>query len=105
MSEGRVVAWLGLEVRDDAEYARYRAAMRPILARYGGRFEHDFLIARVLESSASDRINRLFALSFPSAERRAAFYADPEYVRVRAQHYEPSVASAHRLALFVAGEG
>ena len=91
-------------MRDEAEYARYRAAMTPILARYGGRFEHDFVVAQVLQSSASPRVNRVFAHSFPDAERRAAFYADPEYVRVRATHFEPAVASAHRLALFVAGE-
>lgn len=97
-----MVTWLGLEVRDEAEYARYRAAMTPIRERYGGRFEHDFAIARVLQSSASERINRVFAHSFPDAEKRAAFYADPAYQRVRAAHFEPAVASTHRLALFVA---
>jgi uncharacterized protein (DUF1330 family) len=104
VEKGRVVTWLGLEVRDDTGYAQYRAAMTPILASYGGRFEHDFAVARVLKSSASERINRVFAISFPDAEKRTAFYADPAYQRVRAEHYEPAVASAHRLALFSASE-
>lgn len=97
-SQPRVVTWRGLEVRDEAEYARYRAAMAPILASYGGRFDHDFAIARVHASRASDGINRVFAISFPDAEQRARFYADPAYVRVRAAHYEQAVAAAHLLA-------
>lgn len=78
--------------------------MPPILASYGGRFGHDFAVTHVLQSIASDRIHRVFAISFPSAEMRAAFYADPAYQRVRAEHYEPAVVSAHRFAMFVASE-
>ena len=35
---GRHVVLMGLEVTDDASYARYRAGMTPILESYGGSF-------------------------------------------------------------------
>jgi hypothetical protein len=43
---------MGLEARDPEPYARYRSAMHPLLEAQGGRFEHDFEVARVLASSA-----------------------------------------------------
>ena len=42
----RQVTLFGLEVTDDAGYARYREAMAPILARHGGAFGCDFVVAR-----------------------------------------------------------
>jgi uncharacterized protein (DUF1330 family) len=68
---------MGLEVRDPELYARYRSAMRPLLEARGGRFEHDFEVARVLVSSASTRMNRVFVLSFPDAAAREGFFGDP----------------------------
>src|SRR5512145_2626072 len=94
----RHVTWTGLEVRDAERYARYRAEMTPLLARYGGRFDHDFEVARVLVSSASPRTNRVFALSFPDAAARERFFADPHYRRIRAEHFEPAVASREDLS-------
>src|SRR5512145_2240921 len=98
--QARHVTWTGLEVRDAERYARYRAEMAPLLGRYGGRFEHDFEVARVLRSSASPRINRVFALSFPDAGARERFFADPRYRRIRSEHFEPAVASREELAVF-----
>ena len=94
----RHVTWMGLEVRDSARYARYRERMGPILTSLGGRFDHDFEVARVLTSSASPRINRVFALSFPDADARARFLADERYRQIRAELFEPSVASHEILA-------
>ena len=93
----RHVTWVGLEVTDDALYTRYREGMTPILSSYGGRFDYDFVVSRVLASSGSARINRVFALSFPDGATRARFFADPRYRRVRAECFEPAVASRETL--------
>ena len=93
----RHVLWMGLEVTDPVRYARYRAGMAPILAAHGGRFEHDFEVSKVLSSNASGRINRVFAISFPDAAVRKRFFADEHYRRVRAELFEPAVASAEAL--------
>ena len=65
----RHVVLIGLEVRDDAGYGRYRAGMTPILETYGGSFGCDFVIARVLKGP-SDRLNRVFTIVFQTARRR-----------------------------------
>jgi uncharacterized protein (DUF1330 family) len=96
----RHVTWTGLEVRDAERYARYRAEMAPLLEHHGGRFEHDFEVARVLAPSAGKRINRVFALSFPDAGARERFFGDARYRRIRAAHFEPAVASREELAVF-----
>lgn len=93
----RHVVWVGLEVTDDALYARYRAEMTPLLEAHGGRFDHDFAVARVLRSSGSDRINRVFALSFPDRGAHTRFFADERYRRVREAYFEPAVASRAEL--------
>src|SRR5438132_12314212 len=65
----------GLEVTDDAGYTQYRSAMAPILARHGGAFGCDFVVARVLKGP-NTRINRVFTLTFPSSANRDRFFAD-----------------------------
>jgi uncharacterized protein (DUF1330 family) len=94
----RHLVWVGLEVTDEALYARYRAGMMPILVEHGGRFDHDFVVSRVLVSTGSDRINRVFALSFPDRAARARFFGDERYRRVRAACFDPAVASRAELA-------
>lgn len=93
----RHVVVMGLEVTDDAAYARYREGMTPTLAAYGGAFDFDFIVARVLRSPGSARINRLFAISFPDRATCERFFVDPSYLDVRREHFEPAVASATRL--------
>jgi uncharacterized protein (DUF1330 family) len=95
---GRHVMLVGLEVVDAAGYARYRAAMMPILVRFGGAFECDFEIAKVLRGD--DRINRVFTIAFPDRPARERFFADTDYRAVRERFYEPAVASATVLAEF-----
>jgi uncharacterized protein (DUF1330 family) len=88
----RHVVWKGLEVSDERLYARYRERMTPILEAYRGCFEHDFVVARVLRSSGSHRVNRVFALSFPDRAAHDGFFADERYRRIRAELFEPAVA-------------
>jgi uncharacterized protein (DUF1330 family) len=86
----------GLEVTDEAGYARYRQEMTPILQRHGGAFGCDFVVARVLLAPSS-RINRVFTIMFPDLERRERFFADEEYRAVRARWFAPSVGAVEVL--------
>jgi len=88
----RYVLLIGLEVTDDQAYARYRAAMRPILDAYGGAFGCDLVVARVLLPADEPRLNRVFTITFPDRAARERFFADERYRAVRAEHFEPSVA-------------
>ncbi|WP_437744483.1 DUF1330 domain-containing protein [Sorangium sp. So ce1504] len=97
-AEGRQhVLLVGLQLADEASYARYRASMMPILLSYGGAFGHDFVVSRVLKGD--ERINRVFTLLFPDRAARERFFADPQYRAVRAELFEPAVA-----ATFILGE-
>jgi uncharacterized protein (DUF1330 family) len=94
---GRYVMLMGLEVTDDASYARYRAGMTPILESYGGSFVCDFVVAKVLKGP-SERLNRVFTIAFPDRATRDRFFADERYRAVRGQYFEPAVARAIVLA-------
>jgi uncharacterized protein (DUF1330 family) len=95
----------GLEVIDDASYAEYRRHMGPILARHGGAFEYDFVVARVLKQPEPRAINRLFSLVFPDEAGAKGFFADPEYLAVRARHFEGAVRSVTTIAAYARGAG
>jgi len=96
---GSYVILMGLEVTDDASYARYRVGMTPILESHGGSFGCDFVVAKVLKGP-SERLNRVFTMSFPDRGARERFFADPRYRAVRAEYFEPAVARAIVLAEF-----
>lgn len=96
----RHVLIYGLEVRDEPLYTRYRAAMAPILQRYGGAFGYDFMVSKVFKSEGTAPINRLFTMRFPSAQRAADFFADPGYLSVRAELFEGAVAAITKVASF-----
>jgi uncharacterized protein (DUF1330 family) len=83
---------VGLWVSDPEGYRRYRAAMAPVLARFGGAFGYDFVVSEVLRSEVETPINRVFTLVFPDRRAREGFFADPEYVEARATHFAPSVS-------------
>jgi uncharacterized protein (DUF1330 family) len=91
---------VGLTVTDDEGYARYRAAMTPLLHAYGGGFRYDFTIAKVLRSASDHPINRLFVLRFPSKERIKEFFANPAYQAIKAEHFAGSVAATTILAAY-----
>lgn len=96
----RVETLMGLEVSDDAGYARYREGMEPILKRYGGGFGYDFVVSRVLRSQTAKPINRVFTIYFPSIEQRTAFFNDEAYLAVKRQHFVAAVAHVTQLAQF-----
>lgn len=100
-ADTRYVKLRGLQVDDFSVYQRYREAMLPILRRYGGDFGYDFMVERVLKSETDKPINRVFTLTFASSEACERFFADPEYLRVRAALFEPAVSAVTTLAAFV----
>ncbi len=100
MSESRFEMLVGLEVLDEERYAEYRAAMKPILHRMGGRFTCDFRVSGVLtedvtgaagEEAIDPRINRVFVLSFPDEQTKEAFFGDAGYVEAREEWFEGAV--------------
>lgn len=91
---------VALEVVDDAAYDRYRAAMRPILAEYGGGFRYDFRVAEVLASEAGAAINRVFTIHFDDRAASERFFADPRYRAVKSEHFEGAVAATTILGAY-----
>lgn len=94
----RYTILMGLEVRDEVAYSRYRSGMTPILESCGGGFAYDFSIAAVLKGD--ERINRVFAITFPDRAARARFFEDERYKAVRSEHFEPAVGARVVLAEF-----
>jgi uncharacterized protein (DUF1330 family) len=91
---------VGLFVTDETVYEAYRAAMKPILARYGGAFQFDFRVADTLLSQTTHPINRVFIIRFPDEQSHNAFFSDPEYVAVRTQLFNASVGGSTIIARY-----
>ena len=91
---------VGLQVKDDAGYGRYRGAMAPILARFGGGFRYDFRIAEVLRQETEAPINRVFTIHFTDRARSDAFFADPAYLAIRNEFFASSVGATTILASY-----
>lgn len=89
---------VGLLVTDDPTYARYRAAMLPILEEHGGGFGYDFRVSEVLRSRADHDINRVFTIYFPDRATRDRFFDHPDYQRARSEFFDPSVSGLTVLA-------
>ena len=96
----RQVTLFGLEVTDDAGYARYREAMAPILARHGGAFGCDFVVARVLCSGRARASIACSRSCFRTPEVATGSSRTRAYRAVRKQWFEPSVGMVATL-----GEG
>ena len=90
---------VALTVNDEAMYAAYRAAMMPILEAHGGRFVLDVRVSEVMRPT-DHSFNRLFSIRFPSPEQRAAMFANPEYLAIRARLFEPSTRDYVQLGTF-----
>ena len=97
--DGGYAMLVALVVADPVTYARYREAMAPILAAYGGSFRHDFVVAEALRG-VDRRSNRVFTLVFPDRSAKERFFADERYREVRAAHFEAAVVHTEILAEF-----
>lgn len=85
---------VGLNVLDDLIYDDYRAAMKPILSDYEGRFGYDFKVSDVLISEGNTDINRVFTINFASKNRMEGFFSDSKYLIVKETYFLKSVGSA-----------
>lgn len=93
---------VGVQVTDEAGYAEYRRRMTPLLHQHGGRFVLDVRVSEVLRAPEDAAFNRLFTIRFPDAEQRARFFSSPEYLAIRAEHFDPSVSAAAQLGSLLA---
>jgi uncharacterized protein (DUF1330 family) len=84
---------VGLNVLDNVNYDNYRAAMKPILSGYEGRFGYDFIVSDVLVSEESADINRVFTINFSSKDKMESFFSDQEYLQVKEKYFVKSVGS------------
>lgn len=89
---------LGVQVTDEAVYAQYRAAMKPILAAHGGGFRHDFRVAEVLLPESDSNLNRVFTIYFSNEAAMEAFFADEQYIEVKERYFDASVRDIKVLA-------
>ena len=56
----------------------------------------------MLHHDGEERVNRVFILSFPDAAAKRAFFEDPAYLAVRAEHFDGSVGAVVRIAEYAA---
>lgn len=91
---------MAMDISDEAQYQRYREEMTPILKRYGGSFAYDFKVSDVLISKTPDAINRVFMIEFPSEQVMDDFFSCEEYLKVKTEFLDSSVASRTILAMF-----
>ena len=89
---------VALDVTDDQRYQNYRERMTPILIQCGGGFGYDFKISEVLKSQTDHEINRVFTIHFPDREAMQQFFSAESYKSIKAEFFEPSVASTTLIA-------
>ena len=91
---------VGLEVSNDDIYDQYRAAMKPILNRFGGEFGYDFKVSEVLKGEENTEINRVFTIRFSDEQSKDAFFNNDEYQLAKQQFFETSVNQATIIASY-----
>lgn len=91
---------VGLNVVDDKGYQQYREAMTPILESYGGGFGFDGKVSEVLLPLENQDINRVFTVFFNDRQAMEQFFAHPEYLKIKEQYFQKSVASTVILASY-----
>ncbi len=97
MSHEMVVA---MHVTDDDAYTRYRAAMMPILASYGGGFRYDFKVGETLRAEAGHPVNRVFTIHFADRPSMDRFFSDPAYLEAKRAFFEGAVAHTTIVAAY-----
>lgn len=83
---------VGLQIKNDDVYSKYREAMTPILGLYGGGFRYDFKVSEVLKNEEGRSINRVFAIYFKDEDSMNNFFRNEDYLNVKAEFFEKSVS-------------
>lgn len=89
---------VGLHVKNEELYAKYRTEMKSLLEKYEGGFRYDFKIQETLKSETENSINRVFLIYFKNKEKKLSFFSDPEYKNIRETYFVPSVGSTTQIA-------
>lgn len=69
-------------ISDEQQYQKYREAVVPLIAQFGGKFVVRGGKVEVLEGQHDGR--RMVVFEFPSMDAIHAFWNSPEYVPVKA---------------------
>jgi uncharacterized protein (DUF1330 family) len=89
---------VGVNIVDPEMYAKYRAAMTPMLEKVGGSFRVDVEVAKVLKSPGDAKFNRLFVIRFPDRATNQAFFSNRDYLRAKAEFFKKGVSDVTILA-------
>jgi len=81
---------VALEVEDDDATRIAAPHAAPAGGRRGG-FRYDVAVARTLRREVAYPIHRVFTIHFRDRAACARLLADPEYARIRAEHFAPAV--------------
>ena len=84
---------VGLQVKDDNMYSKYRESMTPLLETYGGGFRYDFKISEVLKNEENGGINRVFAIFFKDKVSLESFFSNSAYIKMKSEFFEGSVGA------------
>ena len=69
-----------LKVTNPKVYARYRAAIAPVLERFGGKIAKEYDVAHALHSDdEAEDVTKIAMFAFPEQAALDAFFADPAY--------------------------
>lgn len=71
-----------ISVSDADRWNQYRAAVTPLVERFGGRYVVRGGVAETVEGAPEDR--RLVVIAFESMARAKEFWNSPEYAEARA---------------------
>lgn len=82
---------IAMNVTNPDRYAQYRAAMTPILHRFGGSFGYDLVVSHTPKNPAPHPVTRVFTMHFSDRQTREAFFADPRYLAAREEHFTKAV--------------
>lgn len=82
---------VGLQVTDPDKYLKYRQAMIPLLAKYGGGFRYDFWIKETLRAATVNEMNRVFVIYFKDQESMGGFFNNAEYLQIKDEYYADAV--------------
>lgn len=89
-----------VDVRDSEGFERYRQAVTPVIAKFGGRYLVRGGEVRNVEGDLG--ISRLVVLEFPTLEDAERFYRSPDYAPILQMRLDSAVSS---LALVAGYEG
>ena len=70
-----------VSIADEAQYQKYREAVRPLIVKFGGKFIVRGAKVEALEGHHDGR--RLVVIEFPSTEAIHAWWGSPEYAPVK----------------------